>query len=306
MDPIFSSSSSSDSDFYKCSKDSCFQVNYRQWKDCNTLSLKIGYIVGNTIRFAVSNTSYIIKKAVQIFHLDQAAQLFMKTFKWSANKFLKGSSIVINSAIKGIKAIVNSTNSKIKNSSNCSGSTNINAKTKKVTGLFSTVKSLSFKTYNVLKTISNWTIVPLYNRVLCPVGRFVFDLLKKSQPYCAKGLKGLNKFILIPLYQHVLSPLALKLKNLAYNIISKGVEFLGKVLPPVANKTIKPLFNHVLKPVFISIFDVLDGLAGGLFSNRTKKTKDIDLKLEIDSEKDNEDEIVDFAIVKLAQDEILA
>ncbi len=80
------------------------------------------------------------------------------------------------------------------------------------------------------------------------------------------------------------------------------------------NWTIKPLFNHLLIPLLKTIVEIIDGLIGGLFGEKSDESKKVELKktpieprtpvdTENEEEIDNDKELAkDLEIVKLSND----
>lgn len=265
--------------YYQDENESCCgKIKLRNWEDCKNLSSKIGFIIGQAIEFALVNTTYVIKKAVQIFHLDDAARLFFNTFNKVINKFLEGAKSIFNCLINPLSSIKTKTPVKAKlaliQRNNFRRSESpfqkvLSQALQSLRHVYGICKDVTHKIFKGLKKLSDHTIVPLYHQVLCPIGKYAVTLFKKSLPHVKQTLNATVNYIFVPLYNQVLSPALKKLNQLAHRTINEGAILLGKVLRPLGKWVIKPAFNQVITPFFKNIFEFLDGMIGGIFGDKT-------------------------------------
>lgn len=239
-----------------CSKKIDFEIPLLKWEDCNTLGKKIGYVAGRSINYVVSSAINLSSKAAKVLHLNEVTQFFKKTIRSACNTAYNSIEKVARSASKAIRSVfvndvtkkmvnwtydnvvtpLNNTIKKVANSALAESVYNGYCKVKQATR--SALNFLCTEGKKALKTLADWTIIPLYNKVLSPVGKrinsFASNCLKCSKPTrvrrprnptcCQKSMQKLVDWTVVPLYNRVLSPIGTTLKDIGYGLISGSVK----------------------------------------------------------------------------------
>ncbi len=178
---------------------SSFSIKILSWKECDTISKKIGFIVGQSLNFmfeVMTTGCRLLLKTIRILRIDKLFEVFFKAIKGISNKlynltvsifktFLKP--IFINKLTKKIADITK----KICTSINdiiikafftqkpgdpvlCSSSSSSRVKQdSKISGIFK--RFLNF-IRTILKSVYDWTWVPLYNHILSPILNSIGDI----------------------------------------------------------------------------------------------------------------------------------
>ncbi|NGX33959.1 MAG: hypothetical protein K1060chlam1_00303 [Candidatus Anoxychlamydiales bacterium] len=180
---------------------SCFSIKIISWKECNTLSKKIGFVFGKAINFMinlVSKTFRFLSKTIKILYIDKIFEVFYKIMKGISKKLYNLSisifekcikPIVVNKLTKKIYVaiddylinpiykIIRDIFTKILFKDNIPSSSRASSSRAKED---SKIVKISKKFLNFIKTILkpiyNWTLVPLYNRILSPILNAVEDI----------------------------------------------------------------------------------------------------------------------------------
>ncbi|NGX48835.1 MAG: hypothetical protein K940chlam5_00427 [Candidatus Anoxychlamydiales bacterium] len=177
----------------------CGSIKVISWKECDTISKKIGFVVGQSLNFMfeVMTSGYrLLLKTIRILRIDKVFEVFCKVIKGISKKLYNLTVSIFKTFIKPIfinkltKKIVDITK-KICTSINdiiikafftqkpgdpvlCSSVSSSRVKQdSKISKIFK--KFLTFiKT--IFSSINKWTLLPLYNHILSPVFSSISDV----------------------------------------------------------------------------------------------------------------------------------
>jgi len=259
--------SSEYSEFSSCSSKVKFEIQLLKWSECDTIGKQIGYIAGRSINTVVSTTINIAERTVKVLHLDDISRYAIKVMKSTCN--WAGENIVkpMNSCIKNVaKSIF--TQSRLENAAKIYD--------QGVKKLGSFCKSC----YNGLKTLADWTIVPLNKNVLSPLIRKIDSMIDRL--FTKLGLY----FRRNQEYAPGQGPETKKRMN------CNCCKLCIKTLKTISNWTIVPLYNHVISPVGRTLCDIAYGAFSGCFKPKTEDKKKPE-PIEDDLNKDYKENIVE-------------
>lgn len=284
----------------------CVKINLRQWKDCDTLALKIGFIVGKSIQFVVVHTINLAAKAVKVLRLNKLPSLVGTCIRttgrltssgyqkikdgvkasWEALselKIVKSGTSFVNSTMEKLKPIF----LRIKQALNSVFQAILSFCSKISTCCLNGDESLVAKKGTTPNGQTPKTVTT-QNNFLALAGKFVCNTLGKCKAFAGSAWNLFDFYAVKPAYNRIIellnrtvfSSLSARITGLSpkNSVISAKV---WKSVKVVNNWTLKPLFNHVVKPGLTACVQVLDGLCGGVFAKRNaekEKTSEVEFE----------------------------
>jgi hypothetical protein len=234
----------------------------KAWKECKTLLEMVTCVVGNSRLIATyaieegSSKVYDFSRAtIKILHLDDMTQFVLAKLKMGYHKLLSeevgyalgniiGKSlnaacklqdkIVTYLRLKGSFTYVsNKLAAVIPKIDKLKTYISTNVFNQRFFDAIATSQKLAKKclqsSYKLAKTLSNYTIVPIYNNLLAPLGKYISEKSKTSESTKSvstskfkpliSGLKKLSNYTIVPLYKNILSPVCSILGDIGCGIL---------------------------------------------------------------------------------------
>lgn len=272
------------------------EINLLKWKDCDTLDKKIGFILGRSINYTVSTVSTVANKTAKILHLSAAAELFFRVFKTVVSKLIQVIRQVAIAAFNGLKKVLKPVyefadrvlfsrlrsifaRAGSKSTPPTPPSTATPGEPSRICQLCSTLKSVSVRigracltglraSFRAAKAISNRTIVPFYNHVVCPLSRKAFEFIKGPGLNAAKTAAD---WTVVPFFNRVVKPVFKKISSVTATTFNAAYTNVAKVVKPVLNRTVVPLYTRVISPSLKAVGNIFWGTISGCFGKKEAK-----------------------------------
>lgn len=203
------------------------EINLLKWSECDTIGKKIGYIAGSAINSFVSTSFNLADKTIKLLHLDEILRFVTAKVK-----------LVISKIIQNVQPIAK----------------NIFTESLYLK-LFQIFKKCLTSSQKILKTLADWSIIPLYNHVLLPLKNQIDKVVNAISLNCNFKNKA----------QMESQPVDTRCNALFVQIMEKVKQWV-----------MVPLFKHVIKPVADIASDICHGIFSGCFTPKevVKKEKE--------------------------------
>lgn len=217
------------------------QIKLLEWKDCDTIPKKIGFLFGKVVNTLVTAGQTFWNNTVSILKLDKITKFFFDFLKIGYNKI----SFFIEKTIEFVSNVFTSISN--------------NNLVKKIKSHFYTyifnpiTDGISKLARFIFKTIL-WEKIclPVYERVI--------------KPCCCKVREAKRS---IAIDEDASATWCIKVSE----TLQVRLAPLGRGLKTLANWTIVPIYNHIISPVLKAIGDTIHALISGIYRKNNAPTR---------------------------------